>query len=774
MAQPLAILSIVLTPLLIQNLRQSVAARFLLANMAIPLLILYNPVTAPLLGQLITPWLLWRLTWICPVALVVGFFLYRVMNWLEQALANRSLSTYLRQFIPVLVIILLALSLNRYIVDGWGVLQAQQYKSMTGSEQALLAHLRHYIPADSVVMAEPRMNTFIPAFANSVQLLTFRGESTHVSVATDIDLFYRARLVDTSVLHILNRWQVQYIIINRNHELAIQFNLLPALFTRLYQNSEYELYQRLPGSESHPIITGNSYFIQGNWGEALPYYQQALTLNPHDSLAYGGLGQVYQAQGQPLKARWAYKQAIAAQFDNILAHLAVAKLYEAEGKTAAAIRQYRTAIKLQPHHRPLFEALGDLYLALGQKHKAFNQYRQAVPPSPDKGAYYLALGKLCRIKGLPEESLAAYKQVLSVESALTRRNFLWIEAPHSRSDPRTEMVVRAYIGLGALYEAEDRPDQAIKIYKQAVRLIPDNKQLYARLSKLYRQAGRLEEAIALYQDALNHHFNVAWPHLELGQLYLADQNRFFNYRGRWPWDRTRRVMGLEAALAEFRQALELEPSSAEAYRQLGRAYHQAGQPDKAMAAYQQAVAVNGGWAWSWVGLGRLYLQAGSPKAALAQFKQAILREYDHREAYTLLGQTYLRQGNPEAAIHLYRQALTTNPGRAWPALRLGQIYRARGEVDQALAAYHQAIALEPTQAQGYIQLGNFYVKRQDWPYLIQLYEHALRQGADHVDIYIQLGDAYQKLDKPDLALSYYRRGALLWPENLQLQQRLRN
>jgi len=53
-AHPLTFLAILLTPLLLQHLRRSVAAQFLFSNMAVPLLILYNPVTVPLLGSVIT------------------------------------------------------------------------------------------------------------------------------------------------------------------------------------------------------------------------------------------------------------------------------------------------------------------------------------------------------------------------------------------------------------------------------------------------------------------------------------------------------------------------------------------------------------------------------------------------------------------------------------------------------------------------------------------------------------------------------------------------
>jgi tetratricopeptide (TPR) repeat protein len=499
---PLTVLAILLTPLLIRYIRKSVAAQFLFSNMAIPLLVLYNPVTAPLLGRLITPWMLYRISWSFPVSLTVSFFLYKVMRWTQRSLLKFSsftLRSRLLQVIPVLIIVLVAIPLHGHIADGLGFLRERKERAVSQSERDLLVHLRERVAPDSVIMAEPDITPFIPAFV-SARVLTANAGPPLPSVE-DVGRFYRARLVNDSVLDILKRWAARYVIVERNHELAFQLSLLPSLFTRRYQNAEYELYEVLPDSGPNHVVVGNTYLIQGEWDKAIAEYEKALALYPENTLAYWGLGQVYQAQARGEEAQAAYRRAIAVCPDNVLARISLAKIYAAEGRTEEAISQYREAIRLRPGYLASFEALGDFYWAQGKPDEAFRQYGKAIDFPSDTGDYHLALGDLYWAKGMLEKAIAEYKAAIALE-------------------PRSERAARAYLGLGNAYQVEGRLDDAMAVYQKAIALEPDNGWGYTRLGSLYLAEGHVEKATALYRDAARRNFNSAWPRIELGKIYL--------------------------------------------------------------------------------------------------------------------------------------------------------------------------------------------------------------------------------------------------------------
>jgi tetratricopeptide (TPR) repeat protein len=509
-AHPLTILAILLTSLLIQHIRTSVAAQFLFSNMAIPLLVLYNPLTAPLLGRLITPWMLYRISWSLPVSLTVGFFLYKIIRWMQRSLVKSSFFArrpHLLQVIPVLAVVLVAISLPGHIADGLGFLKERKTRTMSQDERTLLTHLRQHVASDSVIMAESTMtNFYIPAFVSSARVLIVSGSGAPPAAGEDIGRFYRARLVNDSVLDILKRWDARYVIIETEHDLTFQFSLLPMVFTRHYRNAEYELYEVASDPGPNHVVAGNTNFIQGEWDEAIAEYEKALALNPEDTLAYFGLGQVYQAQARKEEAQAAYRRAIAICPDNVLARISLAEVYAAEGRTEEAISQYQEAIRLRPSYLASFEALGDLYRAQGEDDEAFRQYEKAIDFPPDTGDYHLALGDLYWAKGLLEKAMAEYKAAIAFDS----HSWKVYLGPW-----------RGYMRLAQAYQAEGRLDDAMAVYQQAIALEPGVEQGYAGLGSIYLAEGLTEQVVALYRDAARRNFNSAWPHIEMGKIYLG-------------------------------------------------------------------------------------------------------------------------------------------------------------------------------------------------------------------------------------------------------------
>jgi tetratricopeptide (TPR) repeat protein len=71
-AHPLLIAGIVCGLGLLPAVRRRTDARYAFATTAAPLLMLYTPGLAPLAGQIVTPYLLWRFTWLLPIALSVS------------------------------------------------------------------------------------------------------------------------------------------------------------------------------------------------------------------------------------------------------------------------------------------------------------------------------------------------------------------------------------------------------------------------------------------------------------------------------------------------------------------------------------------------------------------------------------------------------------------------------------------------------------------------------------------------------------------------------
>ncbi|MCB0208249.1 MAG: tetratricopeptide repeat protein [Anaerolineae bacterium] len=258
---------------------------------------------------------------------------------------------------------------------------------------------------------------------------------------------------------------------------------------------------------------------------------------------------------------------------------------------------------------------------------------------------------------------------------------------------------------------------------------------------------------------------------------------------------------MQAAIAEFQRAIELEPNNVTAYRYLAQAYMLAGNPEKATDAYQQAATINPEAAWPRVELGKLYEERGEIGQAIIEFEQAVALEPDNADAYDHLSQAYLNQGKIDKAIAVYEQAVSLNADQAWPHLNLGEIYLAKGNIAKATAAYQNAAALSGDAityldiASSYRQYGHYeqalkYARlaatlAQDNEFVGRAYREqgliyqvqqenekaeeqflkALRISPTTPPIQLSMADFYfWHDDNPEKAIAYYRRTAELAPD----------
>ncbi len=118
------------------------------------------------------------------------------------------------------------------------------------------------------------------------------------------------------------------------------------------------------------------------------------------------------------------------------------------------------------------------------------------------------------------------------------------------------------VNLGNLLYAEDRYDEAIVEYEKAVKLDPGVGNRFA-LGQAYLQAGKYEKARQLFLKMQTDHPREAAGYLGLGQV--------FGKTGRY-----------EEAVEQLETAIRLKPGSYDAYAELGYVYADMGEIDRAM------------------------------------------------------------------------------------------------------------------------------------------------------------------------------------------------
>jgi tetratricopeptide (TPR) repeat protein len=137
------------------------------------------------------------------------------------------------------------------------------------------------------------------------------------------------------------------------------------------------------------------------------------------------------------------------------------------------------------------------------------------------------------------------------------------------------------------------------------------------------------------------------------------RGRFYLFKGEY-----------DHAIANFDQALQLDPESAPAYFSRGRANKLDGNYEQSLRDYTHTIQIN-------------------PKAVAA---------------YVNRGQIYNLEGDHDRAIADFNQAIQLDAGRPIPYLDRGEAEVAKGEYNQAIADFNSALQIDPNFSPAYNNL----------------------------------------------------------------------
>ena len=117
----------------------------------------------------------------------------------------------------------------------------------------------------------------------------------------------------------------------------------------------------------------------------------------------------------------------------------------------------------------------------------------------------------------------------------------------------------------------------------------------------------------------------------------------------------------EAAVAEWKKALALDPGNAKAHTNLGIALAQAGAEEAAMTHFRQAVQLNPFYAEAHNNLGVALVQAGKYGEAIGHFETVLRVNPDFAQAESNLGVALAQAGRYAEALAHWRKVLAANP-----------------------------------------------------------------------------------------------------------------
>jgi tetratricopeptide (TPR) repeat protein len=325
---------------------------------------------------------------------------------------------------------------------------------------------------------------------------------------------------------------------------------------------------------------------------------------------------------------------------------------------------------------------------------------------------------------LPEEEEASFSRA---NLLLTLGILNWRKGDYEKADEQ----LREALDIGSKiqdnwFEAEcfnaialvetslNRFNEAIKAYKQAIRLAPEQIFAWNNLGNLCIKIDRYDEAIIAYQKAVecNPADPIGWN--GLGNVYS-------------------KIGYVDDAVAAYRKSIQAMPSFAYPWSGLGDVYSSMGKFDEAIKAFREAVKLNAHYVTPWLRLGALFNKQDQYRESIKAYQRALTVDRRNSATWSEMGMVHLKNEALDEAVDAFSNALEFDHGNGLAGSNLAFAYSLQGKRRESIPLFYKSIALlrkNKDKAATWNRLGNVYRELNEYEDAIAAYQMAdmLDQG----------------------------------------------
>jgi tetratricopeptide (TPR) repeat protein len=252
--------------------------------------------------------------------------------------------------------------------------------------------------------------------------------------------------------------------------------------------------------------------------------------------------------------------------------------------------------------RPHFN-LGQAYQDAQRLPDAVREYEQSLALKPDIYAAYSNLAAIYLDQGQLEKGEEMLLKVTSLSPNFTE----------------------GFVNLAVLYIRKRDPEKALAAVDKALESNPASFAAHYNKGEILTMKGQYKEAVESYKTSIHLRPDMDAFKLTLGTAYV-------------------RAGDLPSAEKQFNE-LTNTPVAAEAYRNLGLLYQNAGQPDQAIQYFHQAARVKPVFPELHHDMGLVYLGKQMPDEAIEEFRTVLQQQPDHGPAVLNLAAAYQMKGD---------------------------------------------------------------------------------------------------------------------------------
>ncbi len=442
-----------------------------------------------------------------------------------------------------------------------------------------------------------------------------------------------------------------------------------------------EAIRRAPANPTYLAQLGSLLAIQNKPGEAVPYFERALKLNPADVETRRTLATSYWQLGRLAEARKNLEIVLKARPDDTLAILLLGMVSEDLGDHQRAAELLSEVIPLVRQRPETINSLARAYYHLGQTDKARNTLQMLVghPAGPE------AVFQGGRIAVEFKDYDAAEKMFLSIQTTypdagslnynlalaqFSAKRYAECEKTLLASIGYGHGTAEAYALLGWAYQKQDQLPEMLKAFEKAINMEPANQTYYIDLGDGLAEKKNYATAIEVAKEAVKRFPSSSSAYSMKGSVEL-------------------KMYLLTEALKSYFKAVELDPNNPRAVLGLALTFWNMDRSDEAAKWFEEGVRKFPRDGFFLLKYALFLLNAPGERDAeqVARINNLLKKseELDDSmpETHFQLGNLAMRENKYDEALNELQIAAKLEPDLSKAHLALARVYRRAGRTEEA-------------------------------------------------------------------------------------------
>jgi len=285
-----------------------------------------------------------------------------------------------------------------------------------------------------------------------------------------------------------------------------------------------------------------------------------------------------------------------------------------------------------------------------------------------------------------------------------------IHVEKATRDSVTRLMVRNNKETQNMIAALTKQKTTLQTAKYAVneKVTPKTAGTFLDRGILFASRGDYEIAIADFTDALKLNPNMGTAYILRGRAWFASASNVISIGSNFSGIGTlstdgkatsNQVHAFDMAIADFTAALKLDPNNSKTYLECGDVYTDKGDTDRGIANYNQAIKLNPNYSEAYISRGIAYYIKGEYDRAIADYTQSIKLNPNESMAYNDRGNAYFIKGEYDRALTDYTQAIKLNPNYVGAYLYRAHVYYNKGNYNRAITDYNAVLRIDPNNSE---------------------------------------------------------------------------